>query len=132
MKAKRLILRVLSVNAVFSAVSALLMLAAGDWIGRQLGIDSAVPVYVVAGLLLGFALQLGNIVRTRRIRTWEITGIISGDIAWVVASVVLAGLHYQSISTSGLMLIDIVALAVLFLAMAQIRGLRAYRRTANR
>lgn len=131
MKAKRLILRVLSVNAVFSAVSALLMLAAGDWIGRQLGIDSAVPVYVVAGLLLGFALQLGNIVHTRRIRTWEITGIISGDIAWVVASVVLAGLHYQSISTSGLMLIDIVALAVLFLAMAQIRGLRAYCRTAN-
>ncbi|MFQ5548449.1 MAG: hypothetical protein ACE5FV_09165 [Woeseia sp.] len=132
MKAKRRILRVLSVNAVFSAVSALLMLSAAGWVARQLGIDSAVPVYVVAGLLLGFALQLGNIVRTRRIRTWEITGIISGDIAWVVASVVLAGLHYQSISTSGLMLIDIVALAVLFLAMAQIRGLRAYRRTANR
>ncbi|MFQ6006769.1 MAG: hypothetical protein ACE5OQ_14855 [Woeseia sp.] len=132
MRNKRLILSVLSINAVFSAASALLMFAAGGWLAQQLGIDSAVPVYVVAGFLAVFALQLGNIVRIRRIRTWEIAGIISGDIAWVIASHVLAGLYYRSISATGLMFIDIVAVAVLFFAIQQIRGLRAYRRTAGR
>jgi hypothetical protein len=118
-------------NAAFSAFSALIMFIAGGWIAEQLGLPSTVQVYTVAGFLVVFALQLGNIVRTRNIRTWEITGIIGGDIAWVIGSVVLVTLYYQSITATGLILIDIAAVAVLAFAILQIRGLKEFRRTAS-
>ena len=126
-----LLLRALMLNAAFSAFSALILFIAGGWVAEQLGLPSAVQVYAVAGFLAVFALQLGNIVRTRNIRTWEIAGIISGDIAWVVGSVVLVALYFQSITATGLILIDIAALAVLTFAILQIRGLKEFRRTAS-
>ena len=127
-----LLLRALTLNAAFSAFSAIMMFIAGGWIAEQLGLASAVSVYAIAGFLLLFALQLSNIVRTRNIRTWEIAGIISGDIAWVIGSVVLVAIYYQSITASGLALVDVIALAVLTFAILQIRGLMAFRRTVSR
>ena len=120
-----LLIRALRSNAVFSGLSALLMLVTAEWLAAQLSLRSAVPVYVTAALLILFALQLANIVRTREIKRWEIKAIISGDLAWVVGSIVLVALFHQSITAAGLMLIDIVAIAVLFFAIQQIRGLRA-------
>lgn len=121
------LIRALRMNAVFSGVSALLMFAAANWLAPQLGLADATPVYVVAGLLTVFAIQLAIIVRTRKIRFPEVAAIIGGDLIWVVASIVLVALYYESITTTGLMLIDVVAIAVLTFAVLQIRGLRAYR-----
>ncbi len=126
-----LLLRALGLNALFSAFSALLMFISGTWLAQQFALSSTVPIYVIAGFLAVFALQLANIVRTRTIRTWEITGIISGDIAWVVASAALIILYYQSITAAAVLLVDIVAAAVLYFAIQQIRGLRAFRRMAD-
>ena len=126
-----LLLRALRLNARFSGSSALLLLLAGPWTAAQLGLSSATPVYATAGLLAVFALQLWNIVRTRKIRTLEIVGIILGDIAWVVGRVILVALFYPSLTTSGLVLVDLVAVAVLYFAVQQIRGLRAWRGHAN-
>ena len=75
-----------------------------------------------------FAVQLVNIVRTKRVRPWEVTGIIVGDIAWVVASAVLLGLFYRTITPAAVMLVDLVAVVVLFFAVMQIRGLQQYRK----
>lgn len=122
-----LLLRALRLNAIFSASSALMLLLAGPWVAAQLGLSGAIPVYVTAGLLTVFALQLGNIVRTRKLRTLEIAVIIIGDIAWVVGSVILVTLFYSSLTTVGLVLVDMVAIAVLYFAIQQIRGLRALR-----
>ena len=44
---------------------------------------------------------------------------------WVGASLVLVVLFYPALTTVGLVLVDLVALAVLFFAIQQIRGLRA-------
>ncbi len=126
-----LLVRALKLNAAFSGISAILLIAAGGWVAVQLGLPSALNVYVVAGFLLLFSLQLWNIVRTRTIRTWEIASIIGGDLAWVIASLVLVALYYRSLTTTGLVLVDIVALAVLIFAIMQIRGLREYRRAAS-
>ncbi len=125
-----LLLRALRLNAIFSASSALVLLLAGPWVAAQLGLTSVTPVHATAGLLAVFALQLGNIVRTRRIKAIEIAGIIFGDIAWVVGSAVLVALFYSSLTTAGLVLVDVVAIAVLYFAIQQIRGLRAFRRGA--
>ncbi len=126
-----LLLRALTLNAGFSGFSALLMFISGGWLAAQFALDSAVPIYAVAGFLTVFAIQLGNIVRTKNIRSWEIKSIISGDIAWVVASVAIITLYHQSITPTGLILLDIAAVAVLFFAVMQIRGLTEYRRIAS-
>ena len=122
-----LLLRALTLNAMFSGFSALLMLVGGRWLAAQFALGSATPIYAIAAFLAAFAFQLGNIVRTKNIRTWEIKGIISGDIAWIVASVAIIIVYYQSITPAALLLVDIAAVAVLFLAVMQIRGLRQYR-----
>ena len=124
------LMRALQMNAIFSGFSALMLAMAGGWVAAQLGLGSAVPVYVTAGLLALFALQLWKIVRTRKVRTVEIAGIIGGDIAWVVGSVVLVALFYPSMTTAGLLLVDLVAIAVMCFAILQIRGLKAFRRGA--
>jgi hypothetical protein len=119
------LLRALRLNAIFSGTSAAFLLVAAPWIAAQLGLPGPLPVYVVGGFLVLFALQLANIVRTGNIRTWEVGGVIAGDLAWVLGTVVLVGLFYSSLTTVGLLMVDIVAIAVLTFAILQIRGLRA-------
>ena len=63
------LIRALRMNAVFSAFCTLAMLLFGNWIAIQLGLPDAVQIYVLAGILLLFVLQLANIVRSRVIRT---------------------------------------------------------------
>ena len=127
MKNDNLLLNALRMNAAFSSISAIALLVAAPWIARQLGLSSTVPVYVVGAGLILFALQLWNIVRTRHIRAWEVRGIIGGDIAWVVASAVLVALFYSQMTLPGLLLVDLVAIAVLYFAIQQLRGLRQLR-----
>jgi hypothetical protein len=126
-----LLMRGLKMNAVFSGLSAVAMLLAANWVAEQVGLPGPANVYAVAVFLLFFAAQLGNIVRTQGIRTWEIVAIIIGDLMWVAGSVVLGTLYIQSFSTIGAVLVDVVALAVLIFAVMQMRGLRIYRRTAQ-
>ena len=127
---KRPLIEALRLNALFSGASALLMFAGAGWIAKQLGLENTLPVYAVAAVLSLFALQLANIVRTTIIRPWEIVGIIAGDIAWVAGSVVLAAIFLDQLSTTGLVLIDAVALAVLFFAIRQYQGLSVFRQGA--
>ena len=126
-----LLMRGLKMNTIFSAFSAVAMLIAADWVAEQVGLPGPANVYAVAIFLLFFAVQLGNIVRTQAIRTWEIVAIIIGDLMWVAGSVVLGALYIQSFSTIGAVLVDVVALAVLIFAIMQIRGLREFRRNAH-
>ncbi len=126
-----LLMQGLKMNAVFSGLSAVAMLLAANWVAEQVGLPGPANVYAVAVFLLIFAAQLGNIVRTQAIRSWEIVAIIIGDLMWVAGSVVLGILYFQSFSTIGAVLVDVVALAVLIFAVIQMRGLRKYRRNAH-
>lgn len=118
------LLNALKMNAVFSTLSAAVLFGAADWIAAQLGLLDTTPVYLIAAVLVLFALQLWNIVRTRRIRHWEITTIVIADLSWVAASLLLVAFFYRSLTVTGLVLVDIVAFVVLFFAILQIRGLR--------
>ena len=127
MSDNNLLLRALTMNAIFSGFSALFMFISGSWLAQQFALSGAIPIYAVAGFLAIFAINLANIVRTRNIRSWEIKSIISGDIAWVAASVAVIILYYQAITPTAVILLDVVAVAVLFFAIQQIRGLKQLR-----
>jgi hypothetical protein len=120
------VLRALKMNAIFSACCAMIMVIAADWVAVQLGLAGATHVYIVAAVLVLFVVQLTQLVRTRRIQRWEITAIIIADIAWVVASFALVIAYYERLTPAGLLLVDIVAVAVLVFAIQQMRGLREY------
>lgn len=122
------LLRVLKWNAAFSGFSTALMVVTAPWIASQLGVGGPVVVYVTAGVLVVFAFQLLSIVRTRRIRVAEISGIIAGDVAWVAGSAIFVALRHSSMTTAGLLLVDLVAIVVLCFAVLQIRGLAGLRR----
>jgi hypothetical protein len=119
------LLSALRSNAVFSGFSALMLVIGAPWIAVQLGLGSTLAVYVTAGVLALFAMQLAHIVQTRQIRTMEIIGIIGSDMAWVVGSGVFVAIFYESITMAGFFLVDVVAAIVLFFAVLQMRGLRA-------
>ena len=125
-----LLLRGLKFNAIFSGTSAVAMLLAANWLAEQVGLPGTGDVYAVAIFLLFFAAQLANIVRTGKVRTWEIVAIIAGDLLWVAGSVVLGALYFQTFSMIGAVLVDVVAIAVLIFALMQIRGLREFRSNA--
>lgn len=127
MSDNNLLLRTLRMNAVFSGFCALAMFIAGDWIAAQLGLQGALPIYVVGGVLLMFAAQLLAIVRTRKFRYWEIAAILGADLAWVTASFVLVAVYYEMLTAIGLVMVDMVALAVLYFAIQQFRGLKQWR-----
>ena len=94
-----LLMRGLKFNAIFSATSAVAMLLAANWVAEQVGLPGTGDVYAVGIFLLLFAVQLGNIVRTGKVRSWEIVAIIVGDLLWVAGSVVLGALYFRSCST---------------------------------
>jgi len=125
------LLNALRANAFFSRISALLMFLFADWIALQLGLAGTLSVYVVAGFLALFSIQLFSIVKSRKIKKAEILGIIGGDLAWVIGSVVLVAIYYTNLTISGLVVVDMVALAVLTFAIAQIRGLNHYRASTD-
>jgi hypothetical protein len=102
-----------------------------DWIASQLGLTGTLSIYVVAGFLVLFSIQLLSIVKSRKIKQAEILGIIGGDLAWVIASIVLVTIYYTNLTISGLVVVDVVALVVLTFAIAQIRGLNRYRASTD-
>jgi hypothetical protein len=127
-RSSELLHRALSLNAVFSAVSAVALLLASGWFAAQLGLPGRAPVLVTGTLLGLFALQLTWIVRARRIRRREILGIIAADVAWVGASILLGILYYDRLTTVGAVLVFGVALVVLTFAELQGLGLRRMHR----
>ena len=126
MSEQTLLLRALRWNAIFSGLSAAGMLLGADWVADQFSLGSSMPVYGIGLVLLLFSLQLAGIVRSGRIRQWEIGAIVAADIAWVLASFVVVVLFYHSMTSAGLVLIDLVAMTVLYFALQQIRGLRSW------
>ena len=130
MKSKNdLLIKGLTFNAVFSSVSALAMLLAADWVAAQIGLPGPANVYAVAIFLVFFAAQLANIVRTGKIRSWEIAAIIVADLLWVIGSVALGARYYRDFTAIGAVLVDVIAMAVLIFAIMQMRGLLQYRRS---
>ncbi len=126
-----LLLQALKLNTLFSGLSALLMIVTGNWVAEQFSLDSAILIYIVSGCLTVFALLLGNIVRTKNIRTAEIVTIIIADIIWVIASIILIVLFYTKITPIALILVSLVAVIVFVFAVMQIQGFKQYRKVKD-
>ena len=118
--------KAIRINAIFTTICVAFLMFGARWLAPHLGLHGVGWLYALATGLALFVIQLVGILRSDRIRQWEIRTIIGADIAWVLGSLFLVVNYFEQLSTVGLLLIDLVAVAVLAFAVMQYRGLKAY------
>ena len=112
----------LRANAVFSAISGLVIVFLHDQVLQWLGISGVNIIGLGIGLVL-FSAYLFWMASRATLPRSRVSGVIAGDWAWVVASTVLLFFRAEMFSTLGIFLVADVALLVMVFAIWQQRGL---------
>ncbi len=112
-------------NALFSTISALTLILAGQWVVRLLGLPEAVNLLTMGISLLVFAVTLVVFARKKPIKVSDAWIAVVLDLAWVIGSYPL--LFVVPFSTTGKWIVGIVAEVVLLFALMQWLGIRRIR-----
>jgi len=115
--------RALLANAVFSAVCGSLMVFAEPAVLSWLGLE-AFSIRPVGLFLLIFSVYLTWMSQHDRVPKSLVTGVIAGDWAWVLGSIMLLMLKAGLFSWLGILLVTDVAVMVAVFAILQGLGLR--------
>ncbi len=130
MKAKTgdlLLRRSLVANAVFSAVSGLVLAVGSYAIAPRLGIEPSWIVLIVGLGLLPFAYDLFTNATKDRVDLGKAKTAITGDIAWVAGSIVILAIDPTGLTIAGFVTIALVAAVVAEFAVLQWLGYRRAR-----
>ena len=123
-RADSLLRRGLIGNAIFSAVSGTVMIAASGRISDFTGLTPGwLPAVIGAGVLL-WALDVGWLARKEEISPSQAWTVIAGDIVWVVASYAIIFAGVPELTTAGKWTVGILAEMVGIFAVIQYLGLR--------
>jgi len=114
-------------NAVFSVLSALLILVSGEWLSRFLGLHDDVALTVLAVGLIGYAFVLVVNARRPEIKISDAWTAVVLDVIWVLGSYVL--IFAMPFTAGGKWLIVAVAEIVFCFALLQSLGIRRVRRS---
>lgn len=124
---ERLVRQALTGNAIFSAISGGLFIAASGAVSRFTGLEPAwIPAAIGVGVI-GWTSMLVALLRRDSLSTGVVKAIIAGDLIWVAASygVLVAG--RPELTTGGSWAIAILAEVVAVFALLQYVGLRRMR-----
>jgi hypothetical protein len=113
-------------NALFSTISGLTLILAGQWVVRLLGLPEAVNLSALGISLLAFAVTLVVFARKKPIKLLDAWIAVLLDLAWVIGSYPL--LFVVPFNTSGKWTVGIVAEVVLLFAFVQWLGIRRIRK----
>ena len=117
------LINALRANALFSAISGLIIVFLHDQVLQWLGIGGVNIIGLGIGLLL-FSTYLFWMASRDVLPRSMVSGVIAGDWAWVIASAILLVFKAEVFSTLGIFLVADVALLVLVFAIWQQRGLK--------
>jgi ribosome-associated toxin RatA of RatAB toxin-antitoxin module len=112
---------VLLSNALFSAISALVLIIFSGTIASLFSIENKYIFTIIGGALLVFSATI--VVEIKKQRLLAILWIIVQDTLWVIASLYLLIVKPFPISSAGNTTISVVALIVFFLALYQTKAL---------
>lgn len=115
--------RTLTIDAVVSGASALLLVFAGDELAQWLAVPEKL-LRNVGVLLVPFAIYVGTLARRETVTRSGVGAVVGMNIAWVVASLWLVTGSSVRPSPAGYAFIVGQALAVALLAELQYMGLR--------
>jgi len=113
-------------NALFSTISGLTLILAGQRVVRLLGLPEAVNLLTIGISLLVFAVTLVVFARKKPIRVSDAWIAVLLDLAWVIGSYPL--LFVVPFSTTGKWIVGIVAEVVMVFALVQWLGIRRIRK----
>ena len=114
--------RILHVNALMTAVSAIALLAARGILFPLFGLDSPLLIDVVA---VGFLVYVGALVLAARrepVAPQALMGFAIADGLWVAASAVVLLLYWSEMAPIGRLLVTVVAIVVEAFAILQYRA----------
>jgi hypothetical protein len=120
---RKFLKRVLFANTAFSTLSSIICLVAAPDIADFIGLTNAVPIIVLAVLLLIFAFDVYLIARRTPIQKSKATLALVADFIWVVASAILLIADPFSFTTQGRWVILIIADVVAVFAILEFVGL---------
>ena len=115
--------RALLANAIFSGISGSLMVFAEPAVLSWLGL-STISIRPIGIFLLVFSLYLIWMANHGRVTKSSISGVIAGDWAWVLGSIILLVLKGSMFSWLGILLVTDVAVVIAVFAILQGLGLR--------
>ena len=115
---------VLTVNALSSGATGIILIAFDQPITSIFGIESNGPIIGVGIFLSLFALLVFKESRKDLPQSNAVRFIVALDILWVVTSFTLVLLQLFQLTTIGYVLISAIALWVALMAVLQIRGLK--------
>ena len=113
-------------NALFSTISGLTLILAGQRVVRLLGLPEAVNLLTMGISLLVFAVTLMVFARKKPIKVSDAWIAVLLDLAWVIGSYPL--LFVVSFSTTGKWIVGIVAEVVMLFTLVQWLGIRRIRK----
>ncbi len=113
-------------NALFSTISGLALILAGQRVVRLLGLPKAVNLLTMGIGLLAFAVTLVIFARKNPIKVSDAWIAILLDLAWVIGSYPL--LFVVPFSTTGKWIVGMVAEVVMLFALVQWLGIRRIRK----
>jgi hypothetical protein len=123
-----LLTRTLTANAVFSALSGVVLAVFSVPLADWLGIPTWIAIAVGVGLV-GFAASVYSIARNPKPAL--VKQVIASDIGWVVGAAVLIIGFPDAMSTEGLWTLGLVSLVVADFAVLQWLGLRRVTESAS-
>ena len=123
----RLLRIALRANAIFCCLSGVTLLGFSAVIGGWLGLERHLPLLIVGGLLLVYAVSLVIYACRRTIRLAEAWTAIGSDLAWVIGTAALLWVAPDLFSPSGKLILIVVALLVGAFALLQFLGVRPLR-----
>lgn len=113
--------KALKINALFSGISGTILILLNQHIAILFGVNENAIFWIVGLVLIYFSLTIGyEIKKQRRV---AILWIITQDYAWVLGSVILIIFNPYEVTKSGLLIIGIVAIIVLYMGIHQMIGL---------
>ena len=111
----------LKVNAIFSGISGIILIILNHQISKVFGTENNTTFWIIGLALVFFAITIiAEIVKQRSL---AILWIIIQDFIWVIGSIFMLVSNIFLITTTGLVIIGIVALIVLFMGLNQAKEL---------
>ena len=111
-------------NAVFSLVSAAVLIASPELIGQLMGFEMPWLYQAIGAGLLLFAIQLLILAQLKAIPLLLTRMACYADFSWVVITLILFVVGYSHIPNEGLLLLSIIAGFVVTFGGLQLRGVK--------
>ena len=110
-------------NAVFSTLSGLTFMIDSQFVADLVGLGAPLLYQIIGAGLLGFAGYVAWTATRKPINTYAALQISLGDLLWVLGTILVIVLAFNSLNSAGIVAMLIVAGFVLTFALLQLKGM---------